>query len=368
MSYELPNRNRAGARGAPWGRITEMKAVQVGDLMVTIAPVEEIRREAERMSRESAELQASATRHRSDAVARLVEAGMILVAREREWASTEPDAAAQLSAARQAIARVDEVGGVEQDASKPKFGLFGRRRETETPAARDEREQRGAQLRVILAELGRAYGDALGAVRSAHDKAMEMEARAGTDLAEAARLQAQADALQAEAGSRERAASELGFDAPLTAAQLQESGPPSVASPLVLRGNEAAFLAEPAELAREKTYAEPEPASGLAFPVALTGIPYRIGTHRARALPRESLSPLGGGAFVVTNQRLGFVGTLKSFSFPLADLLRVEQYYDGLTLLREGRGNVDVLLSPGASKILFFINYALAQAEPATAG
>ena len=68
---------------------------------------------------------------------------------------------------------------------------------------------------------------------------------------------------------------------------------------------------------------------------------------------------LGPGIFVVTNQRLGFVGKLKSFSFPLGDLSSVEQYQDGLSMQREGRDNADVVLGAGASRILFYINWAL---------
>ena len=148
---------------------------------------------------------------------------------------------------------------------------------------------------------------------------------------------------------------------------LQETPPQPVQSPLALRGEEKAFLVEPAELGRQKTAASPNSASeGLAFPIVETGVPYRVGTYRSQPIPQDSVTKLGAGAFVVTDQRLGFIGQLKSFSFPLSGLLQVEQYKDGLTLLREGRDHADVLLTPAASRILFYINWVLQRSPGST--
>ena len=338
-----------------------MQSVVVGALSVTLAPLTEIRAEASRLAQEARGLKASASKHRADAVARLVEAGMILVAREKEWLPANPAATFQLGAAKAAIARIDELGGMADDAgSRARFQLF-RKKEAESPEAAAERERRGAELRVVLADLGRGYGAALAAVRTTHDRAMDMDARAAADLAQAEGLQQRADLLATEADNRDRAVTELGFDAPLTAATLQESGAPAVKSPLELRPREVAYLAEPAELARDKGYAiNASAAPGLTVPLGVTGIPFHMGTHRGQAIPRDSLSMLGPGLFVVTNQRLGFVGKLKSFSFPITDLVKVEQYPDGLSLLRDGRANADVVVGAGASRILFYINWVLA--------
>lgn len=338
-----------------------MNSILVGELLVTLAPLEELRAEAARLAAEAAGLHESASQHRTEAMSRLAEAGMILVAREGEWLPQHPDAAGPMGAAREAIRRVDEVGGLpEEPDGKRRFALFARKKDTEAPEVRAEREARAAQLRKALVELGRDFGEALAAVSTAHDRALDMQARAEADLDQAAELQRQAFVLLAETENRARSVGEMGFDAPLLAATLQETGVPAVTSPLQLRADEVAYLAEPAELARDRNYAiNAPPATGLAPPLAVSGIPFTTGKHRGQALSRNHLSMLGPGVFVVTNQRLGFVGKLKSFSFSLTDLVAVEQYNDGLSLQREGRDNADVLISAGASRILFFINWAL---------
>jgi len=211
----------------------------------------------------------------------------------------------------------------------------------------------------------------LDVVRPTRAQAADMEVRAAADLARAKRLQRSAEALSAEAAHRDEALRDLGFDAPLEAATLQRSGPQVGHSPLLLRGDEVLYLVQPAELARDRGFASSDSratsagAAGstrAAAPLQVTGVPFTVGDRLRRPLPRESLSMFGAGEFVVTDQRLGFVGKLKSFSFPLADVARIDHYDDGLWLLREGRDNPDVVISAGAGRILFYINWVLTRA------
>jgi hypothetical protein len=342
-----------------------LKTVRVGDLTVTMATGPELRAEAARRSEEAESLMKSAAKIRSDAISMLVESGMILVARAGEWSKSQPEAAPQLADAMRAIKVIDDQdGGFDPNAGRGRggiSGLFSRKKApAETDEARQAREERNAALRVILAELGRAYGGLLPAVAQSQARALALEHQAVTDRERATRLQAEAADLDREAGHRDAAVAAMGFDAVHTAALLQETPPPPVETPLALRGDEKAFLVEAAELARQKTAANPNAAAGgLPFPVEETGVPYRVGTYRSQPIPQDSLTKLGAGTFVVTSERLGFVGTLKSFSFPLSGLLQVEQFKDGLTLLREGRDHADVLLTPAAGRILFYINWVL---------
>ncbi|MDQ6747144.1 MAG: hypothetical protein M3010_03430 [Candidatus Dormibacteraeota bacterium] len=341
-------------------------SVKVGDLPVTLATGEELRAGVQQRTDEAGRLVASASRLRMDAIAVLVEAGMILVARAGEWASGEPAVAAQLADATRAIKLIDDHdGGAPSAAARPRLGLSGilgrgRKASAETSQSRQAREERGAGLRVILAELGRTHGARLPAVAAAQARAIQLEQQASADLERARALDAEAAPMAAEAEQREASIAAMGFDAVYTAARLALDPPAPIDSPLALRGTEKAYLVEVAELARQKAAATPASlAEGLAFPVAQTGIPYRVGTYRARAIPQASLARLGSGVIVVTDQRLGFVGDLKSFSFALDTVVAVEQSRDGLTLLREGRDHADVLLTPAASRVLFYVNWVM---------
>lgn len=332
----------------------------VGQLKVTIATAPELRAEADRLLKEAVVVEQTAAKLRSDAVSQLVEAGMILVARASEWLPDNPAARYQVTAAADAIARLDDLGRADDGGARSR-GLFARRGEQESPETRAERERRGAQLRLVLAELGRSFGRALAPVTVTQERALEMETRSGEDLGIAASMRAEAGTLQSEAGARELSLRELGFDAPLAAATMQDSPPATPKSPLQLHAGEVVYLVEPAELAREKALARPGPGERPDLPVAVSGILFSVGNPRRQAIARDGLSMLGAGDFVVTSQRLGFVGKLKSFAFALGDTVRVEHYQDGLGILREGRDNADVVLSKNAGRILFFVNYALGQ-------
>ncbi|GAC1327132.1 MAG: hypothetical protein NVSMB17_00760 [Candidatus Dormibacteria bacterium] len=339
-----------------------MNSVRVGKLKVTAAPLPRLRAEVQRLELEAAALQASADQLLLEAGTRLSDVGLALVSRAEEWRTANPAAGRQLATARRVMARVEELAAPREEA-KPRFAVFGRRRQQEPPAVQAERALREKELRTALTRLGRTHGHALDNLGVTRQEAIDMEEQATADLARARRLQRSAIALATEAENRDRAVRELGFDAPLEAAQLQKSAPGARDSPLQLRAGEVLYLAETGELARDRGVATAEAgAGGEQLPLSVTGIPFAVGARRARALPRESLSMLGPGTFVVTNQRLGFVGKLKSFSFPVTDLVRLDRYDDGLTLLREGRDNADAVITGGAGRIAFYINWVLMKA------
>ena len=339
-----------------------LKTVKLAEATVTMVSVEELRAEARRLDEQADGLAAASVKLRGDAIARFVEAGLILVGRPGEWTAKHPEAAAPLADAMKTIKAIDEDAAIQEAQKKQGLGgLFGKKKAPpETPEERQAREERGSQLRVMLAELGRSFGTALPAVTPVHGKAREMEVRAAANQAEADDLRTAARKLKDEADVRAEATAQMGLDALFTAAQLRETEPPPVRSPLDLRSGERAYLVQPAELARQKTAASTGAGThGLTFPASQTGIPYLVGNYRAQSLKTEELARLGTGAFVVTNQRLGFVGDLKSFSFPLSALRHAVQYTDGLLLMRDGRENGDVLLTGSAGLVLFYINYVL---------
>lgn len=344
---------------------SRFQTIQLDDALVSLASVEELRARAGLLDAEAEELEAAARRSRSDAVASLAEAGLVLVARASEWSPAEPGAAHQLADAHRMIRTIDELdGGLDPDAGQRRPGLagfFGRTKApAEEPEARKARAERAGQMRVMLAELGRSYGAALPEVAAAHEKAMALEDQSVGDAGRARELQAEAKELRHEADTRDRATAEMGFDALYLAASWSLQPPGPVISPLALHSGEVAYLAEAAELARQKTAAAPPSGTPVTNLRAFTtGIRYQIGLRRDQALKLDSLSALGPGTVVVTNQRLGFVGKIKSFAFPLDSLIHVELQSDSLSLLREGRDHADVVLTPAASRLLFYINWVM---------
>ncbi|MFN2464343.1 MAG: hypothetical protein ABR573_10640 [Candidatus Dormibacteria bacterium] len=318
--------------------------------------IPEVRAESERLAAEAREQRDRAAALHVDATSSLAEVGRSLLALEAEWLFGNPSARPPFRAARKAIARVEELDGVVRSSPGSKFGIF-RRRQKPIPGVQPERQAREADSRSALATLGRRFGGALPTLVEAHAQAMQMEVRSRSDGAAAAKLQRASDTLAAEASVREQAVAELGFDAPLLAARLHRSGAGNVPSPLELRPGEVAYAAAKAELAREKTFAAAAPSgSRPELRAEITGIPFLLGTRRS-APARDTLSILGPGTFVVTDQRLGFVGPLKSFSFPLGELARVEYFPTGLSLLRADRANADVVITAEATRLLFYINW-----------
>lgn len=152
----------------------------------------------------------------------------------------------------------------------------------------------------------------------------------------------------------------MGFDSLYEAAQLQQSGAPAVESPLVLKEGEHAYLSIPATLARmvSRTHYVGG-SSGFSFPIGHTGIRYRVGSFHGQPVHQESLTKVDTGTFVVTNQRVAYVGRTKSLAFPLGKVLHVEVYNDAISIAREGRENPDFYLIGDPKHAVFLINWVL---------
>jgi hypothetical protein len=155
----------------------------------------------------------------------------------------------------------------------------------------------------------------------------------------------------------------MGFDAPYIAAYLKTYGAAEVQSPLILKRGEQASVAAPATLARNQTHRQWVGGSqGFSFPIGHTGIRYRVGSFHGHPIEQQSLGKLDTGTLVITNQRLAFLGQVKSTSVPFAKLLHVESYSDGLAVFQEGRENPDFYLTAQPKYVLFMINWFLSQA------
>jgi hypothetical protein len=166
----------------------------------------------------------------------------------------------------------------------------------------------------------------------------------------------------AELQRRTEAQREMGFDSLYLAAYLNTYGPQTVESPLVLKKGEQACVSISATLARQQTRRQWVGGSqGFSFPIGHTGIRYRVGSFHGHPVQQQFLAKLDTGRLVVTNQRIAFIGSVKSTSIPLTKLLHVECYSDGLAVFREGKENPDMYIVSQPKYPLVFINWFLAQ-------
>jgi hypothetical protein len=116
----------------------------------------------------------------------------------------------------------------------------------------------------------------------------------------------------------------------------------------------------PASLCRRTRRTRYEVGSqGFSFPIGHTGIGYRVGSFRGHPVQWEQLTKLDSGTLVVTNQRLAFVGGLKSITVPIAKVMHVEAYTDGLAVFHEGREDADYFQCNRPQEFLLYLNWCL---------
>lgn len=323
--------------------------------------IEELRKQADQAEQEARSL-------RGLAAELWVQVGRHLTTKLDQWSPSPPvaDLARQAASLIQGVAtddskleslRTSEHGGISGLAGKVGHWNESRKLSNEraglalligpllTQIAKQSPE-------VSLPELNAIRGQALAADAQAH----ELEERAAS-------LTTVANATEEELTRRTQAESEMGFDAPALAAHLKTYGPNKVESPLILKRGERACEVVPATLARQQTRRQWVGGSqGLSFPIGHTGIRYRVGSFHGHPIEQQSLTKLDMGTLVVTNQRLAFIGQVKSTSVPFTKLLHVQCYSDGLAVFQEGRENPDFYLIGQPKHALFMINWFLNQA------
>lgn len=217
------------------------------------------------------------------------------------------------------------------------------------------------QLRATLAALAEKApattvpeADAL----RAEAQASLQEAHAALDRQHAAPEQAQA--LAGEIQRRQAAAKEMGFDSLYTAAWLEANGPAPIESPLALKPKEQAYVAVPAVLARITTRTRyVDGGQGISFPIGHTGIRYRVGSFSGHPLTTTSMADVDQGTLVLSNQRVAFIGRLKSVVTPLPKIVHVESYSDALAVFQEGRENPTFYKLQTPQYFLLYLNWVL---------
>jgi hypothetical protein len=220
-----------------------------------------------------------------------------------------------------------------------------------------------AELRGVLIQIGEApaAGELLEA-KPLRDAGASDYAQSNS-LREAAKAKSEeATRLAEEVGRRRASLESMGFDSLYTAAWLQIHGPTPVGTSLVLKKGEQAYVVTAATLARHGRKMEWVGGSqGFSFPIAHTGIRYRVGSYRGHPVAHEVLNQIDSGELVLTNQRLAFMGKLKLVSIPLDKVANLETYTDGVSVFQENRENPNVFLVSQVNYLVFYLNYLLDQ-------
>lgn len=93
-----------------------------------------------------------------------------------------------------------------------------------------------------------------------------------------------------------------------------------------------------ATLKKQKRITERIGYSGLTASIKIMkGLRYRVGSIKLAPQTREIMIDEDNGNFWMTNQRVGFLGSRKNFSFPYSKILSFELYKDGISVHKEGK-------------------------------
>jgi hypothetical protein len=126
---------------------------------------------------------------------------------------------------------------------------------------------------------------------------------------------------------------------------------------LVLKHGEIAAVSVPATLSRYRTRTQYIGASqGLSIPLG-HGLRYRVSEFRGQPIQVEALTSVDQGSLVVTNQRVVFLGGKRDVSTPVAKLLQIEAFSNGLAIGREGKEARDIYLLTQPAYVAMFLQW-----------
>ena len=75
----------------------------------------------------------------------------------------------------------------------------------------------------------------------------------------------------------------------------------------------------------------------------MKGISYRVGSVGVERVSKEIMDREDSGMFYITNQRIGYQGYRKQFSFPFSKIGSLELRYDGLHIFKDGKESPYIL-------------------------
>ena len=335
---------------------------------VTMLTLADLRARLSILQQQTSDKSGQAQSMRSLADDRWGQLGTLLLASVARWSPPPPlaDLLHEAVALRQTLdaddTELNEIHGHERKGLSSVFGSIGDWNKGRGIEA--ERAGLQSQLNPILVQIGRqASATDLPEVETVRAQAVAAQSEADELNSAASASENAVKAVTDEVKRRADSERELGFDAPYLVAYLKTYGPSLVESPLILKRGEQAYLAVSATLARQQTRRQWVGGSqGFSFPIGHTGIRYRVGSFHGHPIEQQSLVKLDAGTLVVTNQRIAFIGKVKSTSTAIVKLLHVECYSDAVAVFQEGRENPDFYLTAQPKYALFMINWFLNQA------
>jgi len=343
----------------------EFPVVQTDAGPVTLATVAEIQLRSSQWKEWATKAKQSAQEMRAQADEKLAQAGGVLVAQPTAWqvpAESQDAVQTAVTLAQQITADDQSVTALDQQRSSANiFGRIGlKHRESKVE---QDRQSAAARLRELSIAIARAAPPTtLAQADELRSAAAQLDSQASAVDVEVQAAETRAAAYDAEVASRQQAIKAMGFDSLYEAATLQTSGAKPVSSPILTKPGEEAYVSVPATLARMVTHTQyVGGSSGFNFPIGHTGIRYRVGSFRGHPVSQQALTHVDQGTFVVTNQRLAYVGQTKSTSIPLIKILHVEVYDDGISVSREGKENPDWYLMSEAKHVVFLLNWVLSK-------
>jgi hypothetical protein len=331
---------------------------------VTLAPIEELSARREFVAAQIRQAVAQLQQLSADSDEKAGEAGAILVAQRSGWDTSALQQ--QLSTLDSLTAQIDQVDSnlaLLATRRYPGIGGFLHRLgdRQQRLAAIKERDrlatQAGAQLRVLCRS---APEKTVPDADRVLDMLRNIWARSSGVLQQQEANEAELNQLDDEIRRRREAIGKLGFDALWTAAWLQKNEPPAIDSPVQLKRGEIAWLSAPAGLSRTASQNHWSGSSqGISLPLGHTGIRYRVGSFRGHPVQSTVMRNLDSGTLVLTNQRLVFIGHLRSVVIALGHIVHVEAYSDALGVFEDNRPTPDFFKLSTPQYVLFYLNYAL---------
>jgi hypothetical protein len=296
-----------------------------------------------------------------------LQAGRALTTRSGEWSSKER--LPRIEAARgleQLVSNLNQSVG--ETVARPHHGIGrifqGLRDKHQAAELASEMQSATTELnnryRAVADGLEPATGIAdvdtllvqLGSRRSDIADLTEKSQRLTTDL----------QRLSDELKRRKDVQATLGFDALGLQADLIANGLRPISANLLLKSKEIAVASSPASLCRYKARTQFVGGShGLSIPLG-HGFRYRVSSFRGRPIQTDVLAQLDVGLLVITNQRLVFLGTKRDVSTPVAKLIHVEPFSNGIGVSREGKEARDIYLFSRPAYILLYLQWVVAHA------
>ncbi len=344
------------------------KRVELPGGPVSLVPVEQLQAQITELSAGADHALAQAQDFAGQAQAKMEEAGKMMADRWQEWPAQELSGPIrEVIGLQQKLANLDAgLSGLQEHPHHGLSGVFEKLRDdAEASGVRHQQQAISQELKVLCEHIaGSAPPTTVPDADAARAEAASLVEKSVAFKAEAKAVLDASGTLADEVKRRQEAGKGLGFDPLFTAAQLTASGPEPIQTPLITKRGEQACFAAPASLSRHIQRTRYEGGSqGFSFPIGHTGIRYRVGSFRGRPVQWEQLLKVDSGTLIVTNQRLAFVGSLKSVTVPLAKVIHIEVYTDGLAVFHEGRENPDYFQCGRPQEFLLYLNWCLGQSR-----